>query len=605
MIQTTLLSYFYCNNNNHSIIKHTENQTKAFKQTSLKDYYKIIPKKKSILDYFKPKKNQVKDKKKEFELTLVDIKNTRYSEIKCVKKNINEKDLKYIAISYRWGELDEQQVQTPDYTAHITSFHLWDLVRLCLNISKEQDLKEIRYLWIDAISVNQQHPINKKETLLKMNHIYKKASYIVAIPDLHQFYLRKNLLNNEIMNLIWEKQDILLKNISHYHHKNNKQEIKNNVYGNDDNDDGNVDDDDDEDIKKAYQYLAYLIQDWSNRVWVISEYQIAKEKYDQYGTPLKFMFMSLLSSLPPLDDNHIHFFSHYFDNNGPRTTINHILSYTNVMNSNQLIHFLNTRFLHKSYMDMILNSNASKNEDRFNAILPLWKKKRKNHPSSIVITDKISVRLKLYDIMNDLWDNATLLYACSGFALQTVVILPSFASYYDDTYLKIIEKENIPLAYELYKTSAISSSSSSSYSKLTCYDFYHHKVNDTIKYDESSLTSIYTENLKSIQFHQYYLSIQSSIYFIYQVKDIWLDEIILSYSSLERDDYDCLYYVFIPFFKFTLPDCLQVPPPMTGSNICLLGNKDKNRWVLFNYESFKNKFNSYHFCSDHYTFNIY
>ncbi|KAI9300694.1 hypothetical protein BJ944DRAFT_272599, partial [Cunninghamella echinulata] len=118
-----------------------------------------------------------------------------YSEIKCVKKKMNDKDLKYIAISYRWGELNEQLVKTPDYTAHITSFDFQDFIKLCYFIKTEQDLKNIQYLWIDAISINQQDYEQKKETILKMTDIYKRATYILAVPDLHYTYLQNNPAN--------------------------------------------------------------------------------------------------------------------------------------------------------------------------------------------------------------------------------------------------------------------------------------------------------------------------------------------------------------------------------------------------------------------------
>lgn len=44
--------------------------------------------------------------------------------------------------------------------------------------------------------------------------------------------------------------------------------------------------------KKAYKFLAYIIHDWSNRTWVISKYQNAKEKCKQHETLLKCILTS-------------------------------------------------------------------------------------------------------------------------------------------------------------------------------------------------------------------------------------------------------------------------------------------------------------------------
>lgn len=62
MIQTTLLDYFTCNNNKSH--KHKEYKLQLFKQTSLQDYFKIEPKKKTITSYFKPKEEKVEEREK-------------------------------------------------------------------------------------------------------------------------------------------------------------------------------------------------------------------------------------------------------------------------------------------------------------------------------------------------------------------------------------------------------------------------------------------------------------------------------------------------------------------------------------------------------------
>ncbi|CAO3652934.1 unnamed protein product [Cunninghamella echinulata] len=108
----------------------------------------------TILPYFR---NEKKEKVKEpvFDIVLVDIRSSvDKEEIICIKRNMYDEELKYIAVSYRWGEFNTQLVETPDYKAHVTSFGLHHLLKLCKHIPMEQDLKGIQYLWIDGISVD-------------------------------------------------------------------------------------------------------------------------------------------------------------------------------------------------------------------------------------------------------------------------------------------------------------------------------------------------------------------------------------------------------------------------------------------------------------------
>ncbi|CAO3652462.1 unnamed protein product [Cunninghamella blakesleeana] len=97
-----------------------------------------------LSNYFKQKKKKVEEQKEEkvFNLVLVDIWETdKNANLVCVKKNMYDSYLKYITISYRWGEIEEQLVETPDYIAHITSFDIIDLVNLCKYTKCEPDLK--------------------------------------------------------------------------------------------------------------------------------------------------------------------------------------------------------------------------------------------------------------------------------------------------------------------------------------------------------------------------------------------------------------------------------------------------------------------------------
>ncbi|CAO3637982.1 unnamed protein product [Cunninghamella blakesleeana] len=334
-----------------------------------------------ILDYFKPK-NEV------FDLVLVDI-----------KKSFNINIHGDITNTIKCGELNEQQIETPDYTAHITSFHIDDLRVLFKYILREPDLKEVPYLWIDAISINQQNHSKKKESILQMNQIYKNATYILAVPDLHKRYLLKHPANKEIIaiyddnylpadNCINNDIKSLTTNSIQQQYDNNypysliqkltteneKLKIEMKEYK-------------DQEVKKLY-----LIEDWSNRAWIISEYHIEKEKYMKQGIPLKYMF----TSLQIIDDDYYQLQQYSINNENGDKNKNKIITYEDVNDQKTFNQFVKTRFMQRTHLEMILNSNATRNEGRFNAILPSWNEynhfiKNKNTLSEWNITDMTSV----------------------------------------------------------------------------------------------------------------------------------------------------------------------------------------------------------------------
>ncbi|CAO3637472.1 unnamed protein product [Cunninghamella blakesleeana] len=527
--------------------------------------------------------------------------------ITCIKKNMYDKKLKYIAISYRWGELNEQQVETPDYTAHITSFDLVDLKNLCQNINKEPSLKKIRYLWIDAISVDQQNEEKRKKTILKMNQIYQNATCILAIPDLHKEYLLKNPANKEILDLIYYKYSkIIYDDIYNYQHEYQQQQqdtlverIENKIQGNDEFKNN--------ELKKVYQFLAYLIEEWSNRAWVISEYQIAKEKYKKHGIPLKYMFISLFQ----IELDKQPFFSYQFNDNDnyiqqQKCTINNenddknnnLSINQNVYDIKTFYQFVKSRFMQRPHLEMILNSNAKRNEDRFNAILPSWN--RYSHLIKNVsdwnITDMTSVRLKLYEIMNDddLWDKAKLLNACSSYTVQPM--LPSFASHYNMDKLRIVEKCIYDVTYKEFEEKQLKLRIPTFSPKLA------EKMKLLINEYETNSKVIWTENLISIRFEQqsYCLIVKSKSYFIKKKKH---DSYFINHlkSKLRLDYNDEIHCVFLPFFTFPTPDSPYMY--LDSSSINLVGNWNKNKWILM--FDLSCNYRSEHFKYDDYTFNIY
>jgi hypothetical protein len=76
----------------------------------------------------------IEEEEEPFHIVLLDLQEAANGRIHCVKKPFERGhfELPFIAISYRWGELEEQMFMTGvDYTAHVTSFALKDLYSLC------------------------------------------------------------------------------------------------------------------------------------------------------------------------------------------------------------------------------------------------------------------------------------------------------------------------------------------------------------------------------------------------------------------------------------------------------------------------------------------
>ncbi|CAO3652018.1 unnamed protein product [Cunninghamella blakesleeana] len=586
-----------------------------------------------------------KEEEKVFDLVLVDMYES-YSrkQIVSVKRNMYDSNLKYIAISYRWGELREELLETPDYTALISSFNSSHLIQLCNWLQEDPEFKElsIRYLWIDAISVDQQNEERKKDTILKMDLIYKMATYILAIPDLHYEHLYKNTANSEMMDLIYKHSEVIHHDIFFHpvtnddsddiltrQHSNNHNDSDNEYYSiiqklKDENrmDENNeiimkikelIKENDElkkekeiernqlkqkkDELKKAYQFLAYLIEDWSNRVWVISEYQIAKEKYEKHGTPLKYTFLSLLWNQTAYGIIWP-FFSYTFDDQPESKDLDvdktTPLEYSNVDNSSKFISYLKSRLVQQSFMDMMIASNASRNQDRFYAVLPLWNKYKhltinRKTISDWNITNMLSVKLKLYELMEDndgdLWDKARLLYYSSIYGTEPVI--PSFATFQQPN-LSIDEIDYPDYASEW---------------ALSCIPDY-----------EKEQGPIFKQNLRSIQFNKQErcLSINVDKCFIFATDRLtppWSPDELLKYSLVDND-IDRAVLIYIPYFTINMPDeshplsiYKNSRPALSGT--LLLGNMDRNRWLLYRLQvCHALNFMPLRSCKK-YTFNVY
>ncbi|KAI9303241.1 hypothetical protein BJ944DRAFT_268727 [Cunninghamella echinulata] len=454
-----------------------------------------------------------------------------------------------------------------------------------------------------------------------MSDIYKKAAYILAVPDLHFGYLKKNPLNNNILDADEKYKQAVYNDIfnnNSYSRSTDKNQIATIKRENENrpkkkkvhrllkqimhSDYQSITDDkimriENEDKKKIYQFLAYLIEDWSNRAWVISEYLIAKEKQKTQGVPLKYIFISLLHQELTF------FFSCSFDHQhrSSFTTINtdknNKIKPWEVDDGSKFNNFLKTVFTQRSYLSMLLVSKAARNEDKFNAILPIWDRyhhwiKGINTISEWNITDSISVQLKLYEMMDDLWDKARLLHACSkNFSLS---LLPSYVRRYQDFDLFIIEKDKVDMACEKYM-SCIKEYALDTFGNNNSLQ---HILDNNNNNNKEYASSLYIENLMDIQlnfhdhrhYHQYhYLTIKVKQYFTCKEKPKY-NYAILSACSLNYDD--DLISVYIPFFTFTIPDFTNVIPPIDSSGIFLFGSMDQNKWVVCSqgkYLDYKNK----------------
>ncbi|CAO3610531.1 unnamed protein product [Cunninghamella blakesleeana] len=523
-----------------------------------------------------------------FELVLVKIEDASYNRITCVKKNMYDESLKYIALSYRWGELTEQLVETPDYVAHITSFDKDHLIRLCQHIQREPDLQHIPYLWVDTISVDQSNHERKKETIRQMSSIYIKANYIVAVPDLNFKHLMLNPANEYFILLTYKYSEQIYKS---FFRPDNQLRY--------------IDEGEEKNLKLAYKFLHYLVDAWAQRAWVISEYNLAREKNEQHGTPLKLMFVTLFPESPGAG-YFTYFITHYFqhptsssssslpppssslmqinDNPFENTTL-----YSTYKNN--FLAFLEKKLNKRMFLDRLLNSMATKDEDRFYAILPSWKNyhavvKDKNTISEWNLTTMVSIRLKVFEIVDDLWEKARLLYACSK---SKIPAFPTFADGYSRDFIVIRELDDPELAHRLCSSSLLSA----------ILKMNGNKMDDEYKNIKKMTSgSLLIENLKDITLNGQCLTMKANNYFIIDQVDK-TDEMISKFGFTMADN---LKYAYIPYFICSIPKYKHILT-IYKTGVYLLGDMDKNRWAVFGLRApFADNPVLY---SDDYTFNIY
>ncbi|KAI8084470.1 uncharacterized protein BX664DRAFT_337067 [Halteromyces radiatus] len=421
-----------------------------------------------------------------FNIVLVDIRKTaEQRRVYCEEVELlGSQKVEYMTLSYRWGEMNEQVVRaTDDYDAHVTSFLLNDFLRLCRRIMREPDLKKIKYVWVDAICIDQRNEKSKKDTIYRMNDIYENAAYIVAVPDLNMQYwlnvskayarmwqkikkyrwyiyyaITENIEGMDRLDEEWmdtlgipvdDKSRHTLKtslNLKSKRDSDDEEEeemnacreisFKKDIQNTDDyyenmqnwlikyqrNAWKRLEKKRRRQILNALEHLTDLFGDWANRTWVISEYHIAKKHNDG---KMKYWFIHLNSEHIFHDE---YFFTFDFNDQSipPSQSFRRLIYLAYHLT-------IKKKMIYRSFVDKILNSRASRNEDRFHAMLPLLPKynkiiRTKDTISSWNITDMTSVRLKLYEILDPM-DKFQLFY-CSSYMIRAV--LPTFASNFNE-----------------------------------------------------------------------------------------------------------------------------------------------------------------------------
>ncbi|CAO3619575.1 unnamed protein product [Cunninghamella blakesleeana] len=549
---------------------------------------------------FKSKNN------KSFYLTLVDIKGSNKNTIVCIRKDMYERDLKYIAISYRWGLVEERSIPTPEYTVRLTAFTPSDLRELCHHITREPDLKNIPYLWIDAISVDPNDGDMQKATMKLTKEIFGNATYILAVPDLNLEYLWENPANFYYLRLILTHKKRIYKNIF----EAGKNLVESNFEKNKDGRKIN-----ESEIEMAYLFLKYLIKEWSNRTWVTLEYHIAKEKEEKDNNkPLKYIFLSLLEYFDK-DNHEVRFFSHSFQNTVKPLDCSNNEDNKEQKNKNQVnkdqannlelrcnndfLNSLNEMLTNVDYLSVILNSQTSKIDNKINTILPLWEDhtlftQKKNEILAESFENMTQIRIRLYEIMTKLSDKARLLYSCS---FGEYIIRPTFASNYHSTYLHSIHKngdtpiqmrdDNDPTQEEFRAA------------------LLNHLKRNGINEDNEEYTSIekgkaklYKDNVEVINLKKKkYLIVKVTKYFKSNEKielkvPIYTSKKNNNSNNNDNDnennnqdddgplfDQNQLDLVYLPFYVNSESKYFNIIPSNTFG-IYLIGKKESNRWVV-------------------------
>ncbi|ORZ11608.1 hypothetical protein BCR42DRAFT_421413 [Absidia repens] len=290
-----------------------------------------------------------------------------------------------------------------------------------------------------------------------------------------------------------------------------------------------------EDIAYVMAHLADLIIDWSSRAWVISEYHIAMKKNN-----LKYWFTEFrrrhVKGLPFFKfDFRASISSYETEPGGVRGYV-----------IGSMLMGLTT----ESFLEDILNSKASKNEDRFYAILPHSKYDDKiNQVADWKINTMTSVKLKLFEIMNA-EDKLKLLFSVGQSINVMSQLIPTFATptvHVSDAFLFSGEVD-LP---NLFNKSAIS---------------IHHRAHESQLYHCLQLTPK-GYRVQSKPYNEELLQYANTR------KEILCSHLQLDEDSLEID------FVKLSFFDRP-PSYYQSGYGYLDVDIYLTGSFLKNKWIL-------------------------
>ncbi|CAO3601391.1 unnamed protein product [Absidia cylindrospora] len=245
----------------------------------------------------------------------------------------------------------------------------------------------------------------------------------------------------------------------------------------------------------------------------------------------------------------------------------------------------------QTFLEMILKSKASKNEDRFYSILPL--SDYKNEVDQWNISTMASVKLKLFEFMTTK-DKLNLLFMSgSNTAFNIGMVAPTFASstISTETPTDYLTREDInyPCNFDLYNDSTI-----------MLHQYQPNATNDNMTKSDTHLYYLY---LKPIE---YLMAVNSIDWFT--LNDIF-DVKLLNRLGIDDTNVAAIDVVCIPSYGANTMNIIRDDVPYLKNSIILIGNLVKNIWLLDGWTSYSDPVTSddwtHHFYGDGPGFNIY
>ncbi|ORZ06435.1 hypothetical protein BCR42DRAFT_427141 [Absidia repens] len=246
-----------------------------------------------------------------------------------------------------------------------------------------------------------------------------------------------------------------------------------------------------------------------------------------------------------------------------------------------MIHQLSQR----TFLEMILGSKASRNEDRFYSTLPLSEyQERKSEVSHWKISSMISVKLKLYEIMN-IKDKMILLFWSINKHALTNGVLPTFAT------------STLPLDFQMRRLADDIDRGSCNFDLDDQAAILLQQTNNNNKDDDDD------DDDDDGGSNLYYLRLKPKGYFMVWTSGRKFPQPHMNAHTCKRLGINTetvikLDVVYIPAFDDTILD--------TGTTtVVLVGSFDRNKWVITEqYNDYLNSFDNYHRCTHSSTVSI-